>query len=211
MSIIRFIVFILIFLSIFLGIHYLIYSSAIRFLGIIDPLTRRIIFWILVFLALSFFPSALLLRLHVNVLTSLLYHVSVIWMGLLIYLLMALALIWIVFVLGKLIGSVTDMRLTFLFFTLLALTIGVRTLLFLAARRRLQLEHYRQTRRADGQLYPPYINGVCEVCKRGGCKIYFPQGGVAMCPLCYEVWWREHDTRPAPDAHQGTGLKPQVS
>ncbi len=93
-------------------------------------------------------------------------------------------------------------------FLLLVFVMGLKTLWFLAARRRAQLEHFRQTRRADGQLYPPYLEGVCDVCKRGGRKIYFPQAGVSMCPLCYERWWREHDTRPAPDVHLTTGVQP---
>jgi|GEM_PF-2662300 len=98
--------------------------------------------------------------------------------------------------------------LTLVFFFLLALVIGVKILWFLAARRRAQIEHFRQTRRADGKLYPPYIEGVCEDCKRGGRKIYFPQGGVAMCPPCYEQWWREHDTQTEPDVGLGTGVQP---
>lgn len=120
MAIIRFIVFIILFLSLFLGTHYLIYTSAIRFLGIIDPTTRRIIFWVLLFFALSFFPSAILLRLHVNIATNLFYLISVIWMGLLIYILMALAVVWLFYGLGKIVGSGPDMRLVFIFFIMLA-------------------------------------------------------------------------------------------
>ena len=66
---------------------------------------------------------------------------------------------------------------------------GLTMLLFYAGKRRAEREHVRQTRRADGELYPPMIEGICEVCKRGVHKIYFPETGKAMCPLCYERSW----------------------
>ncbi len=66
---------------------------------------------------------------------------------------------------------------------------GLNMLIFYAGKRRAEREHVRQTRRADGELYPPMIEGICEVCKRGGHKIYFPETGKAMCPLCYERSW----------------------
>ncbi len=66
---------------------------------------------------------------------------------------------------------------------------GLNMLIYYAGKRRAEREHVRQTRRADGELYPPMIEGICEVCKRGGHKIYFPETGKAMCPLCYERAW----------------------
>ena len=78
---------------------------------------------------------------------------------------------------------------------------GLNMLLFHRGKRRAEREHFRQTRRADGELYPPMIEGICEVCKRGGHKIYFPEAGKAMCPPCYEQSWREQKEKswPAPD------------
>ncbi len=69
--------------------------------------------------------------------------------------------------------------------------IGLNMLIFYVGKWRAEREHARQTRRADGELYPPMIEGICEVCKRGGHKIYFPEAGEAMCPLCYEQSWRK--------------------
>ena len=68
---------------------------------------------------------------------------------------------------------------------------GLNMLIFYLGKRRAEREHVRQTRRADGELYPPMIEGICEVCKRGGHKIYFPEAGEAMCTLCYEQSWRK--------------------
>ncbi len=75
-----------------------------------------------------------------------------------------------------------------LFLGFLAWT-GLNMLIFYAGKHRAAREHFRQTRRADGELYPPMIEGICEVCKRGGHKIYFPEAGKAMCPPCYERSW----------------------
>ncbi len=68
---------------------------------------------------------------------------------------------------------------------------GLNMLIFYVGKWRAEREHARQTRRADGELYPPMIEGICEVCKRGGHKIYFPEAGEAMCTLCYEQSWRK--------------------
>ena len=45
---------------------------------------------------------------------------------------------------------------------------GLNMLIFYVGRRRAEREHFRKTRRANGELYPPMIEGICEVCKRGG-------------------------------------------
>ncbi len=50
---------------------------------------------------------------------------------------------------------------------------GLNMLLFYRGKRRAEREHFRQTRRADGELYPPMIEGICEVCKRGGHRSTF--------------------------------------
>lgn len=98
--------------------------------------------------------------------------------------------------------------LALVFFFVLALVIGIKMCLFFAGRRRAQARHLLETRRADGQMYPPFIEGVCEVCKRGGSKIYFPQGAAAMCALCYENWWPENNSLPASDSCLRTSTLP---
>ena len=124
MTIIKFAAFITAFLFIMFGTHYLLYTSIIRFISIQDPGLRKTVMWIIVFLALSFFPSALLLRLNVNIFTTLFYTISSIWLGLFLYLLMALALIWVVFGVGKLVGFAPDMRVVSIGFFLLAAAIS---------------------------------------------------------------------------------------
>ena len=89
--------------------------------------------------------------------------------------------------LALIIGGI--LLLALVLFVLFAAWTGLNMLLFYRGKRRAEREHVRQTRRADGELYPPMIEGICEVCKRGGHKIYFPEAGKAMCPPCYERSW----------------------
>ena len=85
---------------------------------------------------------------------------------------------------------------------------GLNMLLFHRGKRRAEREHFRQTRRADGELYPPMIEGICEVCKRGGHKIYFPEAGKAMCPPCYEQSWREQKEKSWPATDTASMAEP---
>ena len=102
MTIIRFLGFISTFLVVLLGGHYLVYLLITRLFPILNPGVRKTILWIMVFLALAIFPSALLVRAYQNTFTSLLYQVTSIWTGLFIYLLMAAILCWVIFGLGYL-------------------------------------------------------------------------------------------------------------
>lgn len=85
---------------------------------------------------------------------------------------------------------------------------GLNMLVFYAGKRRAEREHVRQTRRADGELYPPMIEGICEVCKRGGHKIYFPEVGMAMCSPCYERSWREQKEKSWPATDMASMAEP---
>ena len=125
MTIIKFAGFIAILLLVLLGSHYLLYASILRFFSISHPGLMKIIRWLLFFLSLSFFLAAFLLRLHINPFTSFLYITSCLWFGLFLHLLMALVFIWLVFGVGKLVGSVPDMRVVTLGFFLLAMAISV--------------------------------------------------------------------------------------
>ncbi|MBN1846951.1 MAG: metallophosphoesterase [Deltaproteobacteria bacterium] len=111
MTIIKFIAFIVVFVGLLFGAHYLLYTSFIRFMGVSDPGIRRTVFWIVVCLALSFFPSVILLRIHVNIATTLFYLIACIWLGLFLYLLMGTGLLWVIFGLGKGVGAVPNMRI----------------------------------------------------------------------------------------------------
>ncbi len=83
---------------------------------------------------------------------------------------------------------------------LLAATVGVGLLLVVWTGAKIALLMYRQRRgreeyrrafyRADGQHYPPYIEGICEACGRGHRQIFHPSDGPNQCPDCYEAHWR---------------------
>lgn len=56
-------------------------------------------------------------------------------------------------------------------------------------------DYQRSTRRADGRPYPPFIEGVCDLCGRGDRKIYQAEWGQALCPPCYESAWPQRTAR----------------
>ena len=125
-TILKFAGFIAAILVLWFGTHYLLYVSFVRLFIITDPGTRKTILWILLFLALSFFISAFLLHLHVrNPFTETLYLIAAVWLGLFLYLLMALILIGLIFGVGKLVGFVPDMRMVAAGFFLLAAAVSV--------------------------------------------------------------------------------------
>jgi hypothetical protein len=53
--------------------------------------------------------------------------------------------------------------------------------------------YLRQSRRADGQLYPPAAPGICDQCGRTSKTIYHLPLGYRLCPTCYETYWRQTD------------------
>jgi predicted MPP superfamily phosphohydrolase len=111
MTIIKFILFIVVFLGLLFGAHYLLFTSFIRFMAVSDPGIRRTILWIIICLALSFFPAAILLRVHANIFTTFFYLIACIWLGLFLYLMMGSVLLWIIFGVGKVINAVPNMRM----------------------------------------------------------------------------------------------------
>jgi predicted MPP superfamily phosphohydrolase len=124
-TILKFAGFITAILVLWFGTHYLLYASFVRFFVITDPGTRKTILMVLVFLALSFFISAFLLHLHViNPFTEVLYFIAAVWLGLFLYSLMALILIWLFFGAVKLVGLVPDMRLVAAGFFILAVAVS---------------------------------------------------------------------------------------
>ncbi len=110
MTIIRFLGSIFTFLVVLFGGHYLVYLSITRFFPISDPGMRKIILWIMVFLAIAIIPSALLVRTYANVFTGLLYQVTAVWTGLFIYLFMVAILTWLIFGAGYLFRFSPNMR-----------------------------------------------------------------------------------------------------
>ena len=91
--------------------HLGIYATLVRFFGIAPPGVKRILFWGLSALAVSFIPCAMLVRTFPGGLTGFLYTASAFWLGLFFYLLMAAALSWTVFLGSRAIGFHVNMKM----------------------------------------------------------------------------------------------------
>ncbi|MHC4609614.1 MAG: hypothetical protein ACYS7M_04635 [Planctomycetota bacterium] len=76
------------------------------------------------------------------------------------------------------------------FVLLLGAWTGVKAWIWRARQRRSVLAWLRETHRADGQMYPPHTEGICQACGRGHHRIYHPPSGDRLCPPCYEKSWR---------------------
>ncbi len=90
----------------------------------------------------------------------------------------------------------------FLFFFAIASWTAIKVAYALYQRHRARLTWLQVSRRADGNRYPPAIEGVCSECGRGGVRIYFPQEtSSAYCPSCYEQYWREYESESTAGLH----------
>lgn len=69
---------------------------------------------------------------------------------------------------------------------------GIRMITCTVRRVRAEKAWEKASRRADGKPYPPSIEGVCDLCRRGNRHIYYPpEATKGLCPGCYEVFWRQ--------------------
>lgn len=92
----QFIIFISLALVILFGAHYLLYFSVIKFFSIVNSFYKNILLATLSFLAVSFVLSSILARIQENILTRAFYFASGYWLGLLLNLIMAVAVIWLI-------------------------------------------------------------------------------------------------------------------
>jgi len=83
-------------LAILFGLHFLLYSSIIRFLAIANPTVKTALSITLLFLSLSLVVSVPLVHWWENLLTSNFYVFAASWLGFLINLLLAVGLSWLV-------------------------------------------------------------------------------------------------------------------
>lgn len=121
----KFFFFVLQFMAVLCGAHFLLHLSVVRFFSIGDPSVKRILAWFSVLLSVSFIPSAILVRLFPGPLTRLGYIFSSTWLGLFVYLLMATALCWLVFLFGKFFcHGVPNMRIISAFGFVLAVLVS---------------------------------------------------------------------------------------
>ena len=106
-----FVLFLLITLGTLLGSHYLLFFTTVRFYNITNSTARSVFLIVLFVLALSFIPSAILVRLSSNPFTNVFLWVASLWLGLWLYVIAALALIWLTHAIATMTGAALDMRL----------------------------------------------------------------------------------------------------
>ena len=97
-------IFLLMAIAILLGSHWLLYLSIIKFFPAINNTFKLILIVSFSFFSVSFFISTLLARWKENLFTREYYFVSGFWLGLLLNLLMALAVVWIIVGVSNLFG-----------------------------------------------------------------------------------------------------------
>lgn len=104
-SILRVLPFLLAALLILFGGHFLLYKSAVSFFQISRPQTKQILAATLAFLSVAFFFASFWSRFQDNFFARSFYIFSGVWLGLLLYLLIASALIWAVVLASKILGA----------------------------------------------------------------------------------------------------------
>jgi len=92
-----------------------------------------------------------------------------------------------------LIGAAVVLMALFIF-TLASIT-ALKCALWIRRRRKAEREFLMKHRRADGERYPPFMEGVCGRCGHGDNKVYFTPTGEELCPPCYERFWRAGKAR----------------
>ena len=106
-----FVFFFLIAIGTLLGSHYLIFLTTVRVFNISNHTARLTFLIVLAMLALSFFLSAILSRFFNNPLTNLFAWIGSLWQGLWLHLLAALAFIWLVYAIARVLGTTPNMKL----------------------------------------------------------------------------------------------------
>jgi hypothetical protein len=111
MTTLRIILFVLPFLVGILGAHWVLYVTVVRFFDVTGTGPKVALYVVPLLLTLGFVFANVLLSFGRNVLFELYAVLSVVWLGLLVYLLLAAGLVWLVYLAGRLAGHVPDMRI----------------------------------------------------------------------------------------------------
>lgn len=90
--------------AILLGVHWALYASIVSFFAIADKVCKRTLAGVLAFLSVSFILAWVLVSRQENLFTRGFYLMSGYWLGLLVNLLMALAVVWLIVGLSRLTG-----------------------------------------------------------------------------------------------------------
>lgn len=106
---------ILVFFTILFVCHKIVYEFFIRVFGIERKKIKIILFLVLLFLALSFIISTLLVRWRENTLTKFLYFCSGIWLGVVINLFLAVVVALVITLIIRLFGKKANLRFLSIF------------------------------------------------------------------------------------------------
>jgi len=112
-------------LLIFAGAHYVLYLSLLQVFAIVSPLVKLYLGLALIFLATSFFLATFIARFSENDITRGYYFISGFWLGLLLNLLLAIALLSILTWVARFAG--VTLPVTVLAYTLFALAFAYST------------------------------------------------------------------------------------
>lgn len=119
------ILFMIIGLGIYFGVHYLLFFSLVRFFEISSPSAKTILFLAVVFLSLSFIFSSFLAHYREGWLTRSFYIFSGFWLGLLVNLLLAIAVVWLIVGLAKITNLEISAAPVAIFTLLVALGVSI--------------------------------------------------------------------------------------
>lgn len=111
--------------AVLLGLHYILYFSINNFFQITGGIFKIFLISAFSFLSVAFFLSTLLARWRENLFTRGIYFFSGFWIGLLLNLLMALAVIWLIIFAGNLFGHFPNRAILGIIFFILAFAVSV--------------------------------------------------------------------------------------
>lgn len=120
-----FIMNILVALAALVGAHVLLYHTIVRFVGVEGTGARIALLVTILALSVSFIVSAIVLRLHSGPVTRGFALLGFFWLGLVIYLIMAMALVWLVHGVSSISGLAPNMRIVTLSSFALALAVSL--------------------------------------------------------------------------------------
>jgi hypothetical protein len=110
MSGVRILLFLLPFLAAVVGAHLVVYVTAVRFFEISSRSAKLAVFFVPLFLTLSYIFANVLLSFGRNVAFEIYGTVAAYWLGFFIYLIMAVGLVWLFYLIACLVGRIPDMR-----------------------------------------------------------------------------------------------------
>ena len=106
-----FVFFLVIALGALLGSHYLIFFTTVRVFNITESTVRLTFLVILSVLAMSFFLSAVFVRMSANPFTNAFAWIASVWLGLWLHLIAAMIVFWLTYAVYRVLGATPNLRL----------------------------------------------------------------------------------------------------